>query len=787
MKSLSAVSKSRPAPSPFVNAKWIWPVSHHWDIHNSYALFRKTFDLAALPAKAPLFITADQAYILYVNGRFVCRGPARGFQDHWPYDEVDIRAYLQKGSNLIAIRAYNPGFSNFQYITQSFAGVLVAARWGKTVIDSDDTWKSIRQSSVSQDVIPTSLQLFGQEHIDLRLESGDWSQPGFDDSKWITPERRVWNSAPWYSLEPRGIPMLAEREMSPARLVGVRDGTSANGYADTRNVVEIRNREDRTHSPSTLSITPIAVTPTGHGKFRSYLLDFGKTVVGSFTFTIDGTLGGEIIDTSHYETINNETLAPDYTIGAHCRMAFGDRIFCRAGKFSHTFFHCNGFRFVEIIVRDVETDFTLGLKLNWIGYPLERKGSFESSDNDLNRIWETCAWTEQCCSLDAYVDTPWREQAQWWGDARVQAWNTFHFSNDARLFRRGIAQIASQTTPDGVTYGHAPTMAHTCILPDFTLIWFLTIWDYYWQTGSTEPLTTHQGVVQKALDYFRDHTDPKSGLITYDDRFWLFLDWTGLFKDGAPTVYNLWLLIALDKLALLYRKAKQPREAAPLEAWAKKLRVSLGKLIDKDGLIRDGIDRKGKIVPHKSIHSQTLAIIANLKGLNTKTAIEKVLVPYIREEFKPEITPSSYWVTYVFSVLIEHGYGQDVTSFIKKFWLPMAEHGTTWENFTVRVAEESYSHAWSAHPLYHLMQTVGGISQSAPEWAEITFRPVFHGENSSVTVPTPRGPIRSEWKKVKGKVQVKLLLPKGVKARVELPGQKPQTISKSGSWQVSAV
>ena len=95
--------------SPFAAAKWIWPLNHYWDIHNSYALFRKSFSLDAVPKKAPLFITADQSYQLYVNGHYVCRGPARGFQHHWPYDEVDVARWLQAGPNLIAIRAHHPG------------------------------------------------------------------------------------------------------------------------------------------------------------------------------------------------------------------------------------------------------------------------------------------------------------------------------------------------------------------------------------------------------------------------------------------------------------------------------------------------------------------------------------------------------------------------------------------------------------------------------------------------------------------------------------------------------
>jgi alpha-L-rhamnosidase len=768
--------------SPFVNSKWIWPDWPAWDLANSYALFRKTFSLDRVPARAPLFITADQSYRLYVNGCFVSRGPARGFQAHWPYDEVDIARYLVTGRNVIAVRAHNPGRSNFQYLTQGFAGLLVTAKWGAFKLASDESWKCLRQESVSHDTVQESLQLFNQEHVDLRLDPPGWFQPDFDDASWGKPSARVWDAAPWFSLEERGTALLAEREVKPVALLGAGAGISADGYRQTRDVVTLRYREDRTHRPAKQGFEPLEVPATDEGRFRSYLFDFGKTVVGNMSFEIEGAQGGEIIDTHYTETVDMATLTADLKIPTHCRVAFGGRLICRAGVNAHTFYHHEGFRYLVVTVRDSRTSLKIGLHLNWTGYPLERKGGFESSDGDLEKIWETCAWTQQCCSLDAYVDTPWREQAQWWGDARVQAWNTFHLNGDARLFRRGIAQIGSQTTPDHVTYGHAPTMAHECILPDFTLIWMLTIWDYYWQTGSTEALATHHEAVQKAFDYFRKMTDKRSGLAVYDDRYWLFLDWTNLFKDGAPTVYNLWLLIALEKLAQMYRVMRRTKDAAPLEAWAKKLRVSLGRLIDKDGLLRDGIDRKGKIVSETSIHSQTLALLAGLKGLNAKAAFERILLPFIRGESQPKALPSAYWVTYVFSILEDNGYAAEMLPFIKKYWLPMAAHGTTWENYQPRRGEESFSHAWSAHPLFHLVRTVGGIEQSAPAWKEIIFRPVFHGEQGRATVPTPQGSITSEWKREGNRLAVKLQLPKGVKARVELPGIKTRVIAKSGKW-----
>jgi hypothetical protein len=786
MKSISLKKSAAASPESrlFSRSHWIWPINQHWDIANSYALFRRTFDLGKIPPKALLFITADQSYRLFVNGRFVGRGPARGFQSHWPYDEIDLQPFLQKGRNVLAIRAHHPGRSTFQYLTQGFAGLLVALRLGKMEIVSDMSWKSIRQTNACRDTIPASLQLFNQEHIDLQNTVGDWTAVDFDDADWSAPARSPWNAAPWFSLEPRGIPNLWEKEVVPPRLIGVNQGKNAEGYGDCRDVVALRHREDRSHQPAQASGDSITVTASGRGEFRSYLFDFGKTMIGHLALTIDGAAGGEIVDTHFAETIDAATLTPDLVIPWHCRVALGDRLVCRAGRFHHHFYHHYGFRYLTLTVRDATADFKIAPRLQAMGYPLERKGSFASSDEGLNKIWETCAWTQQVCSLDAYVDTPWREQAQWWGDARVQCCNTFHLSGDARLMRRGIAQIAAQTTPDGVTYGHSPTMAHECVLPDFTLIWFLTLWDHYWQTGSTEALTTHHDTVQKALAYFRQWTNPRTGLLTYDERFWLFLDWTDLEKKGSSSVYNLWLLIALEKLAPLYRQAKQPGEAAKLATWAGHLRRALARLVNPQGLMQDGIDERGKILRETGIHAQTLALIAGLKGVDETAILKKILRPYLAGKSQPKARPSAYWITYLFTVLAERNLGAEVVAYIKKEWAPMAEHGTTWEKFNPVRGEDSFSHAWSAHPIYHLMQIIGGIVQTAPAWKEIRYRPDFIGEHQETVVPSPNGPIVSRWRKNKSEIHVQLKLPPGVHARVELPGLAARRISGQGDWRI---
>lgn len=773
-------------PEPFTHARWIWADQYFWDLHNGFALLRKGFELPSVPKKAPLFITADQHYHLYINGRFVCRGPARGFQSHWPYDEIDVAAYLVKGRNVIAVRAYNAGFSTFQYLTQGTAGLLVGAHWGKTLLVSDTSWKSRRQTGVARDTMPASLQLNPQEHIDCRTEPVDWMAPAFDDAVWDGANSMAgFGGMPWHSVEPRGIPMMDERRVLPTAVIGTSAGTSAAGWRDVRDVAHLAWQEDLTLKAATLPLPRFTVAATGTEGYRRVLLDFGHCVVGAPELVITGGTGGEVVDLVYTETIDAKTLRPDLTHPTGCKLAMASRLTCRAGETRHAFYHPYGFRYLLVTVRGSAGPLSIDVALNWVGYPLRPTGALDTSDTLLADVWKVSAWTQQCCMMDAYVDTPWREQAQWWGDARVQGWNTFHLSGDARLFRRGIAQIAGQGTPEGLTYGHAPTIAHNCILPDFSLIWLITLWDHYWQTGSTEAFTTHRTRIDELLGYFRLKQDAKSGLLPYDARYWLFLDWAPIHKDGYPTVYNAWFVVALEKIAELATLSGDKKAAKEWLAWAKPVRAALSKLVDKRGLLRDGLDWQRKPVAATSVHAQTLALQLGLAGHDEKTAMERILLPYIRGAEVEAVKPSAYWVTYVFSALSERGYGPAVLDFIKLHWAPMVAHGTTWENWEPARGDVSHSHAWSAHPVFHTMGIIGGIRQAAAGWTKIGFKPEFIGDHGGATIPSPAGRIVSAWKRTPKGIAVSLKLPAGVSAKVHLPGVKPANVTGAQTWLIS--
>jgi alpha-L-rhamnosidase len=767
----------RPPAEVFAHAKWIWHFIPHWDIVNCYVRARRSFELASVPERALLAISADQSYMLFVNGQLVGRGPARGFHYVWPYDEFDIAPYLQPGKNVIAVRAFQGGRGTFSYIPTGMAGLIVSCEIESLRLDSDTTnWRMVREAGTARGTVPMSMQTSDQEHHDARVDSTRWADVDFDDAHWDLASKVGGSNhggfgiPPWSGMSPRLIPNFRHTVVSEFKRIGEKSGKSISTSPAVRDVAELMVKEGLTHS--LVESQPTEAQRSGHiqtkqaapDDFQSYLLDLGKLHVGNYTLTIDDAQGGEIIDLFYIEAAEHKDGAVHipHQPGGNCLAAFATRLIAKPGHNKHTFYHLIGHRYVIVRVRQATSPFLIQLALHEFLYPLEIEGKFDSSDSLLNDIWNTCAWTQQVCMLDAYVDTPHREQAQWWGDARVQAQNTFHLADDAQLLRRGIDCIALQQLPNGLTYGHAPTIAHECILPDFTLTWMLTLWDHYWQTGSTEAFLQHEHRVFAALEYFIEHIDDTHGLVTHDPRYWLFLDWTPIQKDGHPALLSLWLLHAIDKLVILcdlLKKKQLKLSMLQVKAW---LLNALEQLVDQDsGLMHDGILPNGSVNPQCSVHTQALAILCGVVPEAHALMLEKSILPELNDTTTSPVRPSAFWITYVFDAAKQLGQGQAVVDCIKRRWQTMIPQGTTWETFNYKPGVESLSHAWSAHPIFHLMQIIGGVRQAAPNWKRVSFTPVDCGIDFKIAIPSPHGLIRVSMDRKQNKTP-QLILPPGV-------------------------
>jgi len=69
----------------------------HWIMHptaepqsHGVILFRKNFELTSRPQQFVVHLSADNHYRLFVNGKYITRGPARGDIAHWFYETIDL-------------------------------------------------------------------------------------------------------------------------------------------------------------------------------------------------------------------------------------------------------------------------------------------------------------------------------------------------------------------------------------------------------------------------------------------------------------------------------------------------------------------------------------------------------------------------------------------------------------------------------------------------------------------------------------------------------------------------
>ena len=170
--------------------------------------FRKTFDLSSKPTIALLRLFADARYILWVNGTYVDRGPAR-FQPNGPeYDTIDITRFLKPGKNAVALLVAG-NLSGGKVMSHKPGVTAFLESDGKIVWKTDTQWKwsdSTRYRKTSAD-----WANLGDTLIDARVEDGDWTTADYNDSGW-KPVVAV-SGSDWGHLTARRIPMLAEKEV----------------------------------------------------------------------------------------------------------------------------------------------------------------------------------------------------------------------------------------------------------------------------------------------------------------------------------------------------------------------------------------------------------------------------------------------------------------------------------------------------------------------------------------------------------------------------------------------
>ncbi len=294
-------------------AKWIWSLEP-----NAYIYVRREIDIDTPLLSAVALVSCFSEYKLYINGRYIGRGPGPCVGTLYYYDEYDVTYALRSGKNVIAAICRNVGI-NISNGSPSNVGFLLQLETTyfdttqsvekKSTLATDENWKVRVAEEWDSDSIRKCSALGFQEVYDSRLKPVGWNVVGFDDSSWeqaIVMEASInWHE----QLVPKPIPHLREREIFPKRVLskGVVGSTDKNGFDDAMEIF----REIKLPDPlavrcsSNLLYTMSECAVVFPGRTAYLVLDFGKEVVGFPLLRIrDG--GQCVIDLRYFETLDGE-------------------------------------------------------------------------------------------------------------------------------------------------------------------------------------------------------------------------------------------------------------------------------------------------------------------------------------------------------------------------------------------------------------------------------------------------------------------------------------------------
>ncbi|MFH0797292.1 MAG: family 78 glycoside hydrolase catalytic domain [Candidatus Omnitrophota bacterium] len=212
-------------------ANWLWAAGRGKAV-NQYLYARKVVEIPGAVNSAQVYCACFSRYKLYVNGKYVGRGPSHCNPAWQYYDEYGLAGYLRPGRNVIAVICYNYGIGthNRPYCRGGFLfqGEIFSDK-EKIAVFSDSSWKVSPETPWAQDSPRLFFPAGFQEIYDKRKESR-WLDPDFDDSSWEEPEIIGRPPvAPWLRLIPREIPPLRETASFPESILRIGQGERPDG------------------------------------------------------------------------------------------------------------------------------------------------------------------------------------------------------------------------------------------------------------------------------------------------------------------------------------------------------------------------------------------------------------------------------------------------------------------------------------------------------------------------------------------------------------------------------
>jgi alpha-L-rhamnosidase len=713
----------------FVDAQDIWRAKWITDPDcqnesNSWFCFRKDFSLEKLPERAIAKIAIDSKYWLWINGKMVVfegglkRGPNP--KDSY-YDTIDISGYLTQGSNNISVLGWYFGKDGFSHVSSGKFGFLFECITPEINILSDASWKVIKNDAFQTCPAPFPDFRLPESSIkyDATKDLGIWYANNYSVQR-------------WRNAKVLGMPPMSPWNNLKLRLTPQWKNSGLVSYVQTPVLPFKCNRDTLITCtlPSNLQITPYLKIETP---------EEGKVI----EIKTENFMGGG--EPNVYAQYVSRKGLQDY----------------------ESYGWMNGHKVFYKIPAGVKV---LDLKYRETGYNTDFAGSFNSSDNFLNKIWQKAQRTLYITMRDNYMDCPDRERAQWWGDEVNEAGESFYAldTKSHLLFKKGMYELINWQRPDSSLFCPIPATNWDSELPVqmLTSIGYYGFWNYYLNTGDIQTISDLYAGVKKYLKIWKFNNN---GTVKVRQGGWSWGDWGDNIDMDLLT--NGFYYLALKGAANMAEALSLKEDASEYRQLMGKIKIAFNTEFWNGSAYRHP-DYKGKI----DDRSQALAVVSGIA--------DKEKYPALLEIFKTEEHASPYMEKYVLEALFQMGYVDFAIDRMKKRFGSMVNnpnYATLFEGWGVGNIEEwlngTTNHAWSGGALTILSQYMCGIEPLNPGYKLFQIIPnPGSTKQASATIQSVKGTIKSSFENSNDNFELAVTIPKATETIIGIPAEKVSMI-----------
>lgn len=742
--------RHRPLPE-----QYIWTNAHVVHSHGIGPFyFRRDFDVATVARHATLYVAGPRRAAIYLNGREVGHYRLNGdFPMGIQVYECDVTGVLHAGRNVLAIEASRGPFAGNEaedavsrHLQQGkvLAAMIVPAARGiraPPLVMSDAGWKAVARhapagwwkADFNDAAWPHVEDLGGIESsIDLfqaNADAGMYAWPGYDGISAFLAHYRL------KALETRRV------------------------YAGVGTIRNVRALTGDGHGGE-FTVTLPRARVSAHDA-PQIELDFGREVTGRIELRSDSNSPAEATvqyGESEAEARMQPYLGVDPVYLPPHGTAYGPK---------------SAFRYAIIRFTGGRSTRLRAIRLDGIAYPVEYRGSFESSDPMLNRMWAIGAYTAHLCMQDGIWDAPKRDRNRWMGDLDVSGRTIADVFGDGFLMRDTLDRLI----------GPAPVGKHVNGIPGYSAFWVTGETEYYLHTGSIKQLRSVRARLVQLLDYMEKDLN-RQGLFSDLTHAWPFVDWSpGLNSYDAQTrmATQFEYYAAFRDGAYLLRVLHDEHDARRMAAQAVALKAAArNHLLDARGTFGD------------LWQPNAYAVLSGVAGKDRYTAIWRDVLSHVGKPKYASYVITPYYNFYVVSAMAKMAHRRAALEWIRRYWGGMVREGATsfWEGYNptwfkgflfhaslqadnMSGFKVSLAHGWSSGVTPWLMSQMLGIRPTAGGFATVDIRPDLMGLKwAKGAEPTPHGLLRVAIRDEDGYVTT-IGLPSQVTARVSVPVPAP--------------